>query len=322
MAKSAQLKIPIALDNKNRLYKPQNAEKEKHYFCPACQERVILRKGKIKTAHFAHKASETCNQETILHKTAKQLVVQSISDWKLGKSDVPRLKRNCEVCRESIEQLLPDKVEFAVLEYRIDKEFVVDVALMVENAPAAAVEIRISHAVDERKAKLLSIPFIELDGHEVIENPIVFLSLRDTFRWSCQTCKTAKKHFYTQAKKIAEQTGISLPANKYYRYGMHQCNTCKRDIIVFAWPNKGKPKVEPIPQTIQFCRYPPFHNKYWFNTCPYCKASQSRRDISVYGPFLTLSWLSNANAEKEARNTYHKDMQQIASLWYRETRQR
>ena len=46
MAKSTQLKIPIALDKKNRLYKPQNAEKGKHYFCPACQEKVILRKGK------------------------------------------------------------------------------------------------------------------------------------------------------------------------------------------------------------------------------------------------------------------------------------
>ena len=57
---------------------------------------------------------------------------------------MPRLKRNCEVCRDPVEQLLPDKVEFAIPEYKIDKEFVVDVALMVENAPAAAVEIRVS----------------------------------------------------------------------------------------------------------------------------------------------------------------------------------
>ena len=136
---------------------------------------------------------------------------------------MPRLKRNCEVCRDPIEQLLPDKVEFAIPEYRLDKEFVVDVALMVENAPAAAVEIRVSHAVDERKAKSLSIPFIELDGHKVIENPTVFLSLRDTFRWSCQTCNAAKRYFYTEVKKIAKQTGVLLPTNEYYRYGMHQC---------------------------------------------------------------------------------------------------
>ena len=35
--------------------------------------------------------------------------------------------------------------------------FIVDVALIIENEPAAAIEIRVSHAVDENKAKLLSV---------------------------------------------------------------------------------------------------------------------------------------------------------------------
>ena len=82
MLSSCLLKDPGNCDcchGEKRLYDPQSAEKGKSYFCPACQDTVILRKGKIKTAHFAH---ETCNQETIIHKTAKQLIVDVISDWK------------------------------------------------------------------------------------------------------------------------------------------------------------------------------------------------------------------------------------------------
>ena len=77
MAKSVQLKVPVALNNENRLCTPQQAIKGQDYICPSCQEKVILRKGAIKTAHFAHKLSEVCNQETILHKAAKHLIAQT-----------------------------------------------------------------------------------------------------------------------------------------------------------------------------------------------------------------------------------------------------
>lgn len=101
--------------------------------------------------------SETCNQETILHKTAKQFIVDVISDWKSGKTDAPVLKRTCKICQQSKDQSLPDKVECAILEHRMPDGFIVDVALIIENEPAAAIEIRVSHAVDENKAKLLSV---------------------------------------------------------------------------------------------------------------------------------------------------------------------
>lgn len=79
MAKSVRLKVPFALNNEDRLCTPQQAIKGYDYICPSYQERVILRQGEIKTAHFAHKVSEVCNQETILHKAAKHLIVQTIS---------------------------------------------------------------------------------------------------------------------------------------------------------------------------------------------------------------------------------------------------
>lgn len=100
MSKNQKLKVPFAYDGEKRLYDPQTAEKGKQYFCPACEDSVILRKGEIKIAHFAHKVSETCNQETIIHKIAKQLIFNVISDWKAGKTNSPILKRSAHVKNE------------------------------------------------------------------------------------------------------------------------------------------------------------------------------------------------------------------------------
>ncbi len=312
MSNRVKLRVPFAFDNEKQLYDPQAAEKGKHYFCPACQDTVILRKGEIKTAHFAHKASETCNQETILHKTAKQLIVQVISDWKLGKTDPPILRRSCEICRKSVDQPLPDKVEYAVLEHRVTNGFVIDVALMVENEPAAAIEIRVTHAVDENKAKSLSIPFIEVEGQTVIKNPTVLEPIRDHFlSFTCGPCKKAKARFHVKVNNVAKQTDVELP-NHYYRYGFCECWKCKREIIVFAWPKASEwdnsaPKVKPIPRTIQYRYSKTVSGKYWANTCPRCNSIQG--DWFLFsdpdGPFFGI------RCEKNSQDAYNMDMQNI-----------
>ena len=312
MSNSVKLRVPFAFDDGKKLYAPQTAEKGKLYFCPACQDTVILRKGKIKTAHFAHKASETCNQETILHKTAKQLIVDVISDWKSGKIDTPILKRRCEICRKIMNQPIPDKVECATVEYRMSDGFVVDVALMVENEPAAGIEIRVSHAVDEKKAELLSIPFIELDGQAVVENPTIFDPIQDQFlSFTCRKCKQAKEQFRIKVNKIAKETGIELP-DRYYRYGFCECWKCKRDIIVFTWPkasewDNSQPRVKPMPRTIQYRYSNTVGGKYWVNTCPRCKSIQG--DWGLFfkpdGPFFGI------RCEENSQDAYHKDMQNI-----------
>lgn len=311
MAKSIKLKVSVALNNQNRLCTPQQAIKGQDYICPSCQERVILRQGKIKTAHFAHKVSEVCNQETILHKAAKHLIVQTISDWKSGKGDIPILQKVCDVCGDTIKQPLPDKVQSAVLEHSIDEGFIVDVALMVKGAPAAAVEIRVSHAVDENKAQSMSIPFIELDAHRVIESPNIFLPIRDTFNWRCHKCENAEKDFIARVNKISKQTRVPLPTGKYYRYGPSKCYKCKREIIIFAWPknsewDRSQPKVKPIPKTVQLRFGHTIGNKYWANTCPYCKAIQG--DFFLFyefdSPFLGIN-------PKDSKQDYDEDMQKI-----------
>ena len=313
MSNSIKLRVPFALDGEKKLYDPQRAEKGKHYSCPACKDTVILRKGKIKAAHFAHKASETCNQETILHKTAKQLIVEVISDWKCGKIGAPIVKRKCSsrFCSTSTNQPLPDKVTDALLEYRVADGFVVDVVLIAGNEPAAAIEIKVSHAVDENKANLLSMPFIELEGQAVLENPTIFEPIQDHFLpFTCDTCKQAKEQFQIKVNKIAKRTGIELP-DHYYRYGFCSCWKCKREIIVFAWPKASEwdnsaPKGRPIPRTIQYRYSKTAGTKYWVNTCPRCKSIQGDYFLFHYGPLLGI------NCE-DSEDAYYQDMQIIAN---------
>ena len=310
MSKSVKLRVPFAFDSEQRLYDPETAEKGKHYSCPACQDTVILKKGEIKAAHFAHKASETCNQETILHKTAKQRIVEVISDWKSGKIDAPILKRTCEICRKFTDQPLPDKVECAMLEYRMLDGFIVDVALMVKSEPAAAIEVRVTHAVDESKAELLSVPFIELDGQKVIENPTIFEPIHDQFLpFTCRACKQAKARFHVKVKEVAKQTGIKLP-DRYYRYGLYECRRCKREIIVFAWPKISRgdaPNEKPMPQIIQRHYFNSVGCNYWVNTCPYCESFWGHWILfsESDGPFFGI------RCEENSQEAYHKDMQKI-----------
>jgi hypothetical protein len=310
-----ELRVPFAVDDKTKkwLVSPETAEKGRNYFCPACQEPVIFKQGEMRVAHFAHKTSDTCNQESITQKTAKLLVQKAVHEWKAGKSNSPALQRACQICGISISQPLPDKVDSAVLEHRLADGSVADVALLVGETVQAAVEIRVTHAVDELKANRLPVPFIELDGYEVIENPAVWKPIIDNFKpLTCDKCKATYLKFQAKVKQVAKASNVELPA-AYYRYGFCKCWKCKREIIVFAWPKDGMhddsaPKVKPCPRTVQYRFSKTVGDKYWVNTCPYCQSIQG--DFFLYGepdgPFFAV------NLEEDSPMAFDRDMLRIA----------
>ena len=55
--------------------------KEEKWFCPSCKQKVILKNGSIKQAHFAHKVQENCcvfsESESIQHLNGKK----RIANW-------------------------------------------------------------------------------------------------------------------------------------------------------------------------------------------------------------------------------------------------
>lgn len=312
-----KLSVPFAIDAEGQLYSPASANKGENYFCPACREPLIFRKCTKKTDHFAHKVSHICNQETITHKIAKFLIQKTVQDWKLGKTYHPAVLRDCQICRSSICVPLPEKVDSAVLEYRLSDGSIVDVALIVGGMAQAAIEIKITHAVDEEKARRISIPFVELDGYRVIENPFVWKPITDNFNpFTCNKCKINYSKFKEKANHTAKKNKLELPA-AYYRYGICKCWKCKNEIIVFAWPKVGMnsssdPQVIPRPKTVQFRFSKTAGHYYWVNTCPYCKSIQG--DFFLYfepdGPFFGINNMEDSPA------AFEFDMMRIAEKLY------
>lgn len=309
----SELRVPFAVDNEMRLFSPETAEKGRNFFCPACRASVILKKGEIKVAHFAHKTSDTCSQETITHKTAKLLVKKAVEVWKSGKGDCPTVQRVCQFCHTSTNQPLPEKVDSVDLEFRLEDGSIADVALLSGGVVQAVVEIRVTHAVDEIKANRLSVPFIELEGFKVIENSNVWEPTIDNFKpLTCDKCKSNRVKFQAKIEQVAKANNLELPKT-YYRYGFCQCWRCKREIVVFAWPRGGShddsaPKMKARPRTVQYCFSKTIGRKYWANTCPYCQSIQG--DFFLYhepeGPFFGVS------IDEDSPVTFNKDMMRIS----------
>lgn len=308
-----ELHVPFAVDDNNLLCSPVTAEQSRNYFCPACREPVILKQGGIAPAHFVHKAGDTCNQETVIHQTAKLLVQKAVHEWKLGKNGSPTLHRTCQSCDVSISQPLPEKVDSAVLEYGLPDGSVVDVALLVKETAQAAIEIKVGHGVGKIKASKPSVPFVELDGYEIITNSAVWKPVTDNFKpVACDECKLVYSGFQARVRRVAKATNIELPTT-YYRYGLTGCWKCKQEILVFAWPKNDEwsdsaPKVEPFPRTIQYRFSKTVGYKYWANTCPYCQSIQG--DFFLHqepaGPFFGVE------IEEDSPIAFDTDMLQIA----------
>lgn len=308
------MRIPIAINDKSELCSPTIAEKGSPYFCPVCNSQVILKKGDVKVAHFAHKISETCNSETVTHKTATLLIKKVVSDWKSGLGAAPALERECQICEKPMKQPLPDKVDATTLEYKMSDGSIVDIALLVGEVAQAVIEIRVSKTEDVIVGNSPSLPFMELDGFEVVKNPNIWKPLRDgLLPFTCESCNDTYEKFRSRVEEIARTNHLALPAT-YYRYGFCTCWKCNREIIVFAWPgdsmqDDARPRGNPLPATIQYRYSKTAKREYWVNTCQYCNEIQG--DFFLYyepeGPFFALE------IEADTPSAFKRDLAKIAA---------
>lgn len=307
------LQIPFALDLTDQLCDPTTADRGNDYRCPVCKERVILKRGKIKVPHFAHKINEICNPETVTHQAAKLLIQQVVQDWKLGKCSSPIVKRKCDKCGNTTDQKLPESVDGATLEYRLSDGLVADIALTINKQAHALLEIRVTHPVDAEKLEKISLPFIEMDGFEVLKDPMVWTPVVDKFDpFRCRNCDSIIRRFEDRIIQIARDNKIDIP-KAYYRHGFCNCWKCHREIIVFAWPKSedlefGIPTVRPVPRTIQFRYSKTVGHQYWANTCPYCNSLQGDyyMDSEPEAPFFGII------IEEDSQSAFDDDLRKIA----------
>jgi hypothetical protein len=89
------VKVPYALNGKEVGF-PHDAARDVPWACPECKGPVIVKRGRVLTPHFAHKASESsCSGggESVQHYGTKHWIAKHINDPKL------RIEATCRDCR-------------------------------------------------------------------------------------------------------------------------------------------------------------------------------------------------------------------------------
>jgi len=277
------LKIQFALNDSHKVCKPDTAPKGEKYYCPGCGEEVILRRGEVKVAHFAHKSGTNCTQESILHKTAKNLIIEAITNDR----DKVRIQRHCGICGVEHYQPLPADIVSALPERRLESGFIADVGLLDSSKVRAAIEVHVTHFVDERKESEIGIPFVEVEGQDVTEDALNLKPIKGNLKdFICLDCRTGLPAYLEQCKEVADLYGISLPES-HFRYAVASCWKCHAPLIVFTWADL--PDSDDIPQTLQRTKPDAFGNE-WANFCPKCHSKQGHFFLHMEpdGPFFGL----------------------------------
>lgn len=280
---AVSFRVPYGVDELGNYVSPEMASKQTVYFCPCCANRLVFKSGTKRVKHFSHPKAANCNPETVLHKTAKALVQRAIMDNAEGELCLS-IMDNCQCCGGEQERLLkPKTFSNAVQEVRVGQYICDVVAFKGEGEIALGIEILVTHAVDEEKAKNLNIYWIELKADDVIESATMWQPVQAKLKQrNCLKCKEEAQ----RVRAIANQYGIDgslFSTDKHAWFNSENptgylgfiggCWVCKRDIPLFWWEGvpycTDKPP-EPRPKTIQHRYSKTFGGLYWGNTCAAC----------------------------------------------------
>jgi len=209
-------------------------------------------------------------------------------------------------------------VNDAVVEKKLESGYIADIAITADGNIVAVVEVKVHHVVDETKKNNIGVPFVELLGEEVIENPLKWSPVTDKFKsFKCKECERAIARYNGKIKSISQQTKMEIPTI-FYRTAYSSCWRCDREILIFVWPNDSihnyiLPDTIPRPKTVQYRYSKMAGENYWANTCPYCK--------SIQGDFFLFveldSPLFGFYCNKNTKNGFKRDMKSLAIKYYR-----
>lgn len=278
--------VPVAFSGDGSLVRPSEAQDGQRYRCPGCGAEVVLRRGELRRAHFAHRGGAGCSSESTLHRAAKHQVLRVIEEWKDGVGPRPCVSRPCPryTCEGGIVQDVPDDVTHAAAEVRLDDGSIADIVLFRGRTPAVAIEILATHRVGHEKASRMTVPWMELLAEEVLDRPYWWVAVQDGLQpFACPTCTRrdetdarALREIQDRSLPIAERLGLSLPPSPPYNYVGHCCWRCRSEMVAFQWPGGGahgaRRPPAPIPSSVQLRATD--GGDYWANCCPSCSAVQ------------------------------------------------
>lgn len=119
--------------------------------CPLCNLAVVLKLGKVRTHHYAHVQESDCaagSPETALHLNTK---FHFYNELLQAAVKTLRVKQGCQGCSAVTTRVWLKDWDEVRVEYQMDP-FRPDIALLKNSVVIGALEILVTHAVDERKA--------------------------------------------------------------------------------------------------------------------------------------------------------------------------
>ncbi len=150
------------------------AAKSDTLFCLSCGQQMLLKRGEIRIAHFAHKVvPETCSYETVLHSSFKHLLFQRISE-SLTQQISLLMFWNCSKCYEKHQGNLLKKARDVKLEHSFGT-CQPDLTLFDSNGnPIVFIEIVVTHQPEANvlaycKAHKITLVKFELKKFEDLE---------------------------------------------------------------------------------------------------------------------------------------------------------
>lgn len=185
-------------------------------FCPICNHPVTMKLGKIRVYHIAHQPDDPCvatNPETALHLNTKFYIAEQLRQT--NKLFINDRCKNCQTVRSQLKFSGWNQVG---VERTIGDPYRPDVVLLVEGQPVGAIEVFVTHEVDEKKARyydLRQIEWIEVVGEETFydgplawtaDKPMPFYRTHPPLKvWQCSTCQREDQELKAQQERQRRQ---------------------------------------------------------------------------------------------------------------------
>lgn len=212
-----QLLLPYAHDIDHNLVHINDSQKGQKYTCPHCGAELLLKIGKVRSAHFAHKvkiADENRCSESVLHKQFKEKCSEVIS-IKIREKQELFFKWECGWCKQTQQNnLLSDVVE-VVTEYNLGV-CKPDIALLdKEGKVLMAIEIVYSHSPTEKSLKYYE------------ENNIACLKVKIS---SFEECNNVER--------------VLMNAEKVELYPKRKCEKCNKSVTKIGQGTDGVYRID------------------------------------------------------------------------------
>jgi hypothetical protein len=138
--------------------------------CPGCGDPLVPHLGPVRARHFAHEPGSKCPltaPETALHLNAKERLLFLCAEAFSGRGRV-QVQARCPACRRPVPLDLAALGDEARGEERLGGRRP-DVVVLKGGRPTLALEVLVTHAVDEAKEVALltlGVPAVEIDARE------------------------------------------------------------------------------------------------------------------------------------------------------------